>query len=230
MVILQQVRFVLMFLLKLLYLLKGHSNLAAWTSCIMNTLSLDKLNYIQFSTPVINLNEAALNHAPGVVQWPPCILNESYCYDKKNHCAGPVGTTVDYINNITAGRWLRLRFNRHNSSYRVPCFILNRKNVLQRTKYKTFLFLVFFCNHLWFFFDYLYFGIDCLKIWLINWLSHRGTMSGWTLEQAVSLMSLLAPWSNSVILVKFRSWMMKGRWVFQCVPLITTPNMREKTS
>lgn len=107
MVILQQVRFVLMFLLvKLLYLLKGHSNLAARTSCIFNTLSLDKLNYIQFSTPVINLNEAALNLAPVVVQWPPCILNESYCYDKKknNHCAGPVGTTVDYINNITAGR------------------------------------------------------------------------------------------------------------------------------
>jgi len=47
-------------------------------------------------------------------------------------------------------------------------------------------------------------------------------MSGWTLEQAVSLMSLLVPWSNSVIRVKFRSWMMKGRWVFQCIPLIIT--------
>lgn len=55
-------------------------------------------------------------------------------------------------------------------------------------------------------------------------------MSGWTLEQAVSLMSLLVPWSNSVIRVKFRSWMMKGRWVFQCVPLIITPNVRQKSS
>lgn len=87
------------------------------------------------------------------------------------------------------------------------------------------LFLQLFMNFL----NDLYFGIDCLKIWF-NWLSDRGTMSGWTLEQAESLMSLLAPWSNSVIRVKFRSWMMKERWVFQCVPLIITPDMQEKTS
>ncbi len=56
-------------------------------------------------------------------------------------------------------------------------------------------------------------------------LSHRGTMSGWTSEQAVSLMSLLAQWSNSVTRVISRSWMIKERWAFQCVLLLTELNM-----
>jgi len=38
------------------------------------------------------LNEATLNQFYVAVEWPPCIVNESYCYDKKNLCAGPVGT------------------------------------------------------------------------------------------------------------------------------------------
>lgn len=80
--------------------------------------------------------------------------------------------------------------------------------------------LVCFCNHLyWLFKDLIFDG-----------LSHRGTMSGWTSEQAVSLMSLLALWSNSVIRVKSKSWMMKERWAFKCVPLIIVPKMWEKTS
>jgi len=29
------------------------------------------------------LNEATLNQFYVAVEWPPCIVNESYCYDKK---------------------------------------------------------------------------------------------------------------------------------------------------
>lgn len=123
MVILQQVRLVLMRFLnvKLLYLLKGRCNLAA----IGHHILLTHFSWIDFSTPVISLNDAALNHVPVVLQWPPCIL----------------------INIITASR---LRFNKPNSSYRVPCFLLNEKPILQKTKYKTkqsFIYLKFYFLH-----------------------------------------------------------------------------------